>query len=241
MLYHTLNNNFQACVGEIIHAFRIDEERIKKLGNRTEELSKMNLKNGSWKYKKKRCRVGRWTGLTLASGCWRAEAEEWRWASSYIALHFILVGRYAGPPTVGSKCSIHRAGFTYLWNYFVRHETSTWKQCARLKPGRGWLGKFALPPFHDGFLWSSLDSEFCRQVENHCPACHPSCTFTVLSNSTSERLLPQHKGVHNPSVSSGLWCSSAKDADVYSYLWFWEGLFCTEHSLLAKKKFSMLL
>lgn len=111
-------------------------------------------------------------------------------------------------------------------------------------PGWNWgengLVNLALPPFHDGFLWSSLDSEFCRQVENHCPACHPSCTFTVLSNSTSERLLPQHKGVHNPSVFSGLWCSSAKDADVYSYLWFLEGLFYTEHSLLAKKKFSML-
>lgn len=40
MLYHTPNNSFQACVGEIMYAFRTDKERIKKLGNRTEELSK---------------------------------------------------------------------------------------------------------------------------------------------------------------------------------------------------------
>ena len=38
----------------------------------------------------------------------------------------------------------------------------------------------ALALFHDGFPWSSLNSEFCRQVENHCPACHPSHTFTIL-------------------------------------------------------------
>lgn len=135
---------------------------------------------------------------------------------------------------------LHRAIFTYYEAIL-----SDMKQVLESSvPGWNWgengLVNLALPPFHDGFLWSSLDSEFCRQVENHCPACHPSCTFTVLSNSTSEWLLPQHKGVHNPSIFSGLWCSSAKDVDVYFYLWFLEGLFCTEHSLLTKKKFSML-
>ena len=63
-----------------------------------------------------------------------------------LQLHFILVGRYAGSPTTCSKCSIHWAISTYLWNYFVRHETSPWRQCARLKLGRESLGKFGPCP-----------------------------------------------------------------------------------------------